>query len=209
MNFIKSNAKKILTLIVLMLFVWYFICNIESFKPILDIKITFLVLVAIADVALKQAGSYSHSMKQLLVNPWFLSAIVLYIIQVIGFGYLFISAPYLNAQQTNPCGTPDILPDEMQAALTVVNQAQGQGTPAGAGPWNIPVWIYLVRDDAGYTSWQDVFAPQQLTSEANAYFTNGMNFYLCGVSYIDETDWYHFDDNSHLNKFGPNPVLAF
>jgi drug/metabolite transporter (DMT)-like permease len=56
-----------------------------------------VLAIAIADVALKQAGSYSHSMKQLLVNPWFLSAIVLYIIQVIGFGYLFISGAKLSS----------------------------------------------------------------------------------------------------------------
>lgn len=61
------------------------------------ILIVSVLAIAIADVALKQAGAQSHSMKQLVLNPWFLSAIVLYIIQVVGFGYLFISGAKLSS----------------------------------------------------------------------------------------------------------------
>ncbi len=67
MNYIKSNSKKFLTLAVLILFVWYFIANLESFKPILDIKIPFLILVAVADVALML---YNSIFLKLIVQPF-------------------------------------------------------------------------------------------------------------------------------------------
>jgi len=46
-----SKTKRIaLTFVVMGLFVWYFLDNIESFSPILDIKLPLLLLVAVANV---------------------------------------------------------------------------------------------------------------------------------------------------------------
>lgn len=61
------------------------------------ILIGSVLAIAVADVALKQAGVQSHTMKQLVINPWFLAAIVLYVVQVVGFGYLFISGAKLSS----------------------------------------------------------------------------------------------------------------
>lgn len=34
------------------------------------------------------------------------------------------------------------------------------------------------------------FFPHQIVDGANQYFTNGMSFYLCGVSYINSDQYY-------------------
>ena len=56
-----------------------------------------VLAIAIADVCLKHAGANAHSFKQMILDPWFLAAIALYIVQVIGFGYLFISGAKLTS----------------------------------------------------------------------------------------------------------------
>lgn len=66
-------------------------------------KLAYLILVgsvlaiAVADVVLKHAGTQSHTFKQMIVNPWFIAALILYSIQVIGFGYLFMTGARLTS----------------------------------------------------------------------------------------------------------------
>lgn len=61
------------------------------------ILIGSVLAIALADVVLKHASLQSHAMKQLVMNPWFMLAIGLYCLQVIGFGYLFISGAKLSS----------------------------------------------------------------------------------------------------------------
>ena len=51
--------------------------------------------IAVADVFIKKAGGSSASFKDIFLNPWFLAAAVLYIAQVVGFGFLFFSGSRL------------------------------------------------------------------------------------------------------------------
>ncbi len=55
-----------------------------------------IVSISFADVFIKKAGMSAHSFGGLLSNPWFLIAILLYLIQIIGFGYLFFSGAKLT-----------------------------------------------------------------------------------------------------------------
>ncbi len=51
--------------------------------------------IAVADVFIKKAGGSSASFRDIFLNPWFLGAAVLYIAQVVGFGFLFFSGSRL------------------------------------------------------------------------------------------------------------------
>jgi drug/metabolite transporter (DMT)-like permease len=61
------------------------------------ILIVSVLAVAIADDCIKKAGGSVHALSGIFVNPWFLLAIGLYLIQVIGFGYLFFMGVKLSS----------------------------------------------------------------------------------------------------------------
>lgn len=89
--------------------------------------------------------------------------------------------------QIYTCETPSITPQEYEILL------QGMtNTPmvAGSSVWNIPIWITLVRNDNGTSSNNDNFFPQLLIEQTNSYFNNGMRFYLCGVTYVNNSAWH-------------------
>lgn len=93
---------------------------------------------------------------------------------------LFLPA-YLSAQDYL-CATPDISYADLDNLTGDVVDAQ----IAGSAAWNIPVWIYVVRQDG--ESWvDDQFAPQQYLESTNAYFDNGMGFYMCGLTSMKTT----------------------
>jgi drug/metabolite transporter (DMT)-like permease len=56
-----------------------------------SVLIVSVLAIAIADVCIKKAGVSISSFKEVFSNPWFLVAIGLYILQVVGFAYLFFS----------------------------------------------------------------------------------------------------------------------
>ena len=62
---------------------------------------------------------------------------------------------------------------------------------SGSAIWNIPVWITLVRQDNGTSSLNSSFSPLQYIEDANQFFNNGMVFYVCGVTYLDNSNWYN------------------
>ncbi len=88
----------------------------------------------------------------------------------------------------------------MQAFYSEIDT--NQASPAGAAPWNIPIWLYVITDGHGYSAHQQNFAPQQMISATNALFTNGMGFYICGVSYLDNADWYDlsYQDGNEIDS---------
>lgn len=60
------------------------------------ILIISVVAISIADIFIKKASASAASFSALFVNPWFIAAAVLYIVQVVGFGYLMVSGAKLN-----------------------------------------------------------------------------------------------------------------
>lgn len=55
-----------------------------------------ILAISIADVFIKKAGVSAHSFWSMFRNPWFIAAALLYIVQVIGFGYLFFHGAKLS-----------------------------------------------------------------------------------------------------------------
>lgn len=99
---------------------------------------------------------------------------------------MFVSFIKLEAQNFS-CGTPDLTPAEINNMLQQVSNPLSVSSTVA---WNIPVWITLVRNDDGSGVNNSTFFPQLLINEVNAYFNNGMGFYVCGVTYVDKTNWY-------------------
>ncbi|MFN0214537.1 MAG: T9SS type A sorting domain-containing protein [Saprospiraceae bacterium] len=61
--------------------------------------------------------------------------------------------------------------------------------PAGLGPmtFDLPIWFNFVTGvtEEGETNWKNEFAPLQMLSEINGYFSStGIQFYLCGTTQI-------------------------
>ncbi len=60
------------------------------------ILIGSVLAISIADVFIKKAGVTASSFGAMFRSPWFLAAGLLYIIQVVGFGYLLFSGARLS-----------------------------------------------------------------------------------------------------------------
>ncbi len=60
------------------------------------ILIGSVLAISIADVFIKKAGVVAQSFGAMFRNPWFIAAGLLYIVQVIGFGYLLFSGARLS-----------------------------------------------------------------------------------------------------------------
>lgn len=60
------------------------------------IVLVSVVAIAIGDVFIKEAAITSRSFAGLFKNPWFLGAVALYVLQVVGFGYLLYSGAKLS-----------------------------------------------------------------------------------------------------------------
>jgi drug/metabolite transporter (DMT)-like permease len=60
------------------------------------ILIGSILAISIGDVFIKKAGVSSQSFAAMFKNPWFIGAALLYVVQVIGFGYLMFSGAKLS-----------------------------------------------------------------------------------------------------------------
>lgn len=60
------------------------------------ILIGSVLAISIADVFIKKAGVAVQSFGAIFRSPWFIAAGLLYIVQVIGFGYLLFSGARLS-----------------------------------------------------------------------------------------------------------------
>ncbi len=60
------------------------------------ILIGSILAISIGDVFIKKAGASVQSFGAIFKNPWFIAAALLYIVQVVGFGYLFFSGAKLS-----------------------------------------------------------------------------------------------------------------
>lgn len=66
--------------------------NIASYA----ILIGSVLAISVADVFIKKAGVTVQSFGAMFRSPWFIAAGLLYIVQVIGFGYLFFMGAKLS-----------------------------------------------------------------------------------------------------------------
>jgi drug/metabolite transporter (DMT)-like permease len=60
------------------------------------ILIGSVLCISVADVFIKKAGVSVHSFGAMFRSPWFIAAAFLYILQVVGFGYLFFYGAKLS-----------------------------------------------------------------------------------------------------------------
>ena len=93
--------------------------------------------------------------------------------------------------QTFNCGTSAITSAENTTLIQGIESGKAQ--TAGSNIWNIPIWITYVRKSNGQSDWDIEFAPFALIENANQFYNNGFHFYLCGISYINNDDWYDLD----------------
>lgn len=120
------------------------------------------------------------------------------------FGTLFFVVSFFTLLFPQPpqqyCGTPDFTPTE--------NLALRNGLPdpwiPGTISYQIPVWVTLVRNNSGFSKWNDVFAPYQLIDDVNTFFNNDIQFTLCGITIVNNDDWYNC---STINTSPPIPPI--
>lgn len=102
--------------------------------------------------------------------------------------------------QVVECGVPDMPYSVWQQKLSGCSNPQ----LPGAGNWDVPIWVTIVRQTNGYSHLNDVFAPKQIIGEVNSYFDNGIQFYVCGVTYLNSDQFYDLKRTSDVN--GPSEV---
>jgi len=111
---------------------------------------------------------------------------------VLGALCLYLTIGKISAQ-SEECGFPDMTYPEWQTLMSGCSNPQ----VAGSFTWYIPIWITLVRQNNGFSDMNDYFSPLQLIDGVNSYFDNGMQFYVCGVSYINSDAYYDLQRNSY------------
>jgi len=78
----------------------------------------------------------------------------------------------------------------------------GRGTGpfvSGTQDYNLPVWINLVSPENPGLGWLSLFDPLEMVASLNDYFAGsgtGIQFYLCGVSYLYSDALVHLDLNT-------------
>ena len=106
--------------------------------------------------------------------------------------YILLFLPhFLGAQEEIPCGTPDLNPAEYQARLQWFEE--NRTTVAGNTEYQIPIWLYIIRDDEGNSKFGSL-SPLNYINQINALFRNSnypdkLQFYLCGITFINSTAW--------------------
>ena len=100
-------------------------------------------------------------------------------------------ANLLKPSEKTACGTAPMTAEQRRYTLEVIDQA---GADRNAGTTCIPIRIHIVREDdqSGGISLGDINIGMSYLNYF--YLTAGIEFYICGVNYIDDSDWYDFDD---------------
>ena len=112
---------------------------------------------------------------------------------------LILSTGKISAQVVE-CGVPDMPYSVWQQKLSGCSNPQ----LPGAGNWDVPIWVTIVRQNNGYSLHNDIFAPKQIIGEVNSYFNSGIHFYVCGVTYLNSDQYYDLKRTSDVN--GPSEV---
>ena len=91
-----------------------------------------------------------------------------------------------------PCATAPMTKAERRYTLEVVDKA---GADRNSGTTCIPIRIHIVREDdgSGGISLGDVNIGMSYLNYF--YLEAGIEYYICDVNYIDDSDWYDFDDS--------------
>ncbi len=89
------------------------------------------------------------------------------------------------------CGTAPMTEAQRRYTLEVIDQ---MGANRNTGTTCIPIRVHIVREDdsSGGISLGDVNIGMSYLNYF--YLTAGIEYYICGVNYIDDSDWYDFDD---------------
>jgi len=76
---------------------------------------------------------------------------------------LILSTGKISAQVVE-CGVPDMPYSVWQQKLSGCSNPQ----LPGAGNWDVPIWVTIVRQNNGYSLHNDIFAPKQIIGEVNS-----------------------------------------
>ncbi len=103
--------------------------------------------------------------------------------------FLLLSQPVVNMPRL--CGTPEPTAEELNAIYqrnSTMNVASGFTVTC-----EIPIHLYIINGDngeplEGYTNEYILYQAFEHIETANTWFTNGMSFYICKVTYINNTD---------------------
>lgn len=103
--------------------------------------------------------------------------------------FLLLSQPVVNMPKL--CGTPEPTLQELNAFYqrnSTMSVASGFTTI-----YEIPIHLYITNDDngeplEGLTNEYILHQAFEHVETANTWFTNGMSFYICKVTYINNTD---------------------
>jgi hypothetical protein len=74
---------------------------------------------------------------------------------------------------------------------------------SGAQNYDLPIWINLVSPETPGLGWLSLFDPLAMVASLNGYFASsgaGIQFYLCGVSYLYSDALVHLDLNSEQDS---------
>ncbi len=96
--------------------------------------------------------------------------------------------------ETKSCGTPPKTKEQRQYTLEVIDQA---GATRNTGTTCVPVRIHIVRENngSGGISLGDVNIGMSYLNYF--YLEAGIEFYICDVNYINNSNWYSFVPDSH------------
>lgn len=70
----------------------------------------------------------------------------------------------------------------MQSVTSQFPTSQVAGQLIGG---EIPVWVFVMRSGGGFSSINDLIQPKALLASASSHFDGLFNFYLCGLTYVD------------------------
>jgi len=112
-----------------------------------------------------------------------------------------LSQPVVNGPKI--CGTPDPTDAELDAFYQHISI--GVATAGGINTeYDIPIHVYIINDDNGnqgngYPLDYIIYNIIENVEVANTYFSNGMSFYVCQISAINNTSFQNFESVNELD----------